>query len=392
MSRVIAATIAFLASSAFLTGCGGKVEADAKLEAPPAAEVIHEDGENLIRVDHPERFPLATAEKYDAAPMLNVTGAVSPDISRTVPVISLASGRVVEVDARLGDVVRKGQLLMKVQSADIAQAFSDYRQALADEKLAAAQLDRSRLLYEKGAIAKKDLEIAVDADEKAKVAVETASEHLKVLGAADLDHASALVNIYAPVSGVITDQQVTTASGTQGLGSPNPFTIADLSHVWILCDVYENDLPFVHLGEFADIHLTAYPGIVLKGRIGNIGPILDATTRTAKVRLEVPNPGMLRLGMFVTATFYGTRKEAHAAVPASAVLHLHDRDWVYMPTAGRALPAHRSDQRPDAGGEPAGDPERRRARRESRIGGAGFAEYGGAVTAHDPRAGRFRAQ
>ncbi len=244
--------------------------------------------------------------------------------------ISLASGRIVEIHARLGDTVAKGQLLLKVQSEDMAQAFSDYRQAVADEVLAKAQLDRSQILYDKGAIARKDLEVAQDAKDKAVVTVETALDHLKLLGA-DPQHPSAIVEIHAPVSGVITDQQVTNASGTQGLGSPNPFTISDLSHVWILCDVYENDLSQVRLGEYADIHLNAYPNLVLKGRIGNINPILDPALRTAKVRLEVENPGMLRIGMFVTATFHGMKKEVHAAVPASAVLHLHDRDWVYAP-------------------------------------------------------------
>lgn len=254
----------------------------------------------------------------------------------------------VEVHARLGDEVTKGQLLLKIQSADIASAFADYRHALADEVLAKAQYERSKLLYEHGAVAQKDLEVAEDTDAKAKVDVETAVEHLRVLGA-DVDHPSALIEVRAPVSGVIVDQQVTAASGTQGLASPNAFTIADLSHVWILCDVYENDLPFVHLGESADIRLAAYPGRVLTGRIDNIGPILDPNIRTAKVRIEVKNPGILRLGMFVTATFHGQQKTTVAVVPAAAVLHLHDRDWVYEPlgdgrfhrvevTAGRMLP------------------------------------------------------
>jgi len=312
-----------------ITSCGGRVEADGRT-APPPPEVEREQDVNFIKVDHPEQFAITTASEYAAAPQLDVTGAVSPDISLNIPVISLASGRIVEVDARLGDSVKKGQLLMKVQSADIAQAFSDYRQAIADETLSKAQLDRSRLLYEKGAIAQKDLEVAVDADEKAKVTVETAKEKIRVLGA-DVDHPSTIVNVYAPVSGVIIDQQVTAAAGTQGLASPNPFTIADLSRVWVMCDVYENNLPFVRLGEFADIRLNAYPNLKLRGRIGNIGPQLDPNMRTAKVRLELENPGVLRFGMFVTATFYGLEKTVHTSVPATAVLHLHDRDWAYVP-------------------------------------------------------------
>jgi cobalt-zinc-cadmium efflux system membrane fusion protein len=295
--------------------------------------VEQEQDGGAFKVDHPEQFALANAGAHEAAPELNVTGTVSPDVSRNIPVISIASGRVVDIRARLGDTVTKGQILMRIQSADIAQAFSDYRQAVADETLARAQLDRSKLLYEKGAIAQKDLEVAVDAAAKANVTVDTTTEHLRVLGA-DVNHPAAIVDIHAPASGVITDQQVTNAAGVQGLAGPNPFTISDLSHVWVLCDVYENDLPFIRLGEYADIHLNAYPDLVLKGRIGNIGPILDPNLRTAKVRLEVQNPGMLRLGMFVTATFYGLKKEVHATVPASAVLHLHDRDWVYVPAEG----------------------------------------------------------
>ena len=327
-SRVAAALC--LAISAVLVGCKAKGESDPAAGAPPPAQVEKEGNADLVKVDHPDQFPLATASTHDSAPALNVTGVVSADVSRNVPVISIASGRVLEIRARLGDTVTKGQLLMRVQSADIAGAFSDYRQAVADQTLAQAQLDRSKLLYEHGAIAQKDLEVAQDTAEKAKVAVETTTERLRVLGA-DKDHVTPIIDIVAPASGVVTDQQVTAASGIQGLASPNAFTISDLSHVWVICDVYENDLAFVHVGEFAEIRLNAYPDTVLRARISNIGSVLDPNIRTAKVRLEVENPGFMRLGMFVKATFHGQKKEVHAMVPATAVLHLHDRDWVYEP-------------------------------------------------------------
>jgi membrane fusion protein, heavy metal efflux system len=337
MNRAMLAVLASagLVASLALVNCGDKVEANPKAGAPPAADVIHESDGSVFQVDHPEQFPLVTSGKYSAAPELRATGSVSADVSRNIPVISLASGRIVEIDARLGDAVSKGQLLLKVQSQDIAQAFSDYRQAVADETLAKAQLERSKELLDKGAIPKKDEEVAEDADIKARVTVETAIEHLKVLGA-DMNHPSSIVEIHAPVSGVITDQQVTAAAGVKTLdNSPNLFTISDLSHVWIICDVYENDMSFVHVGEFADIHLAAYPNLVLKARIANIAPALDASIRTAKVRLEVENSGKLRFGMFVTATFHGMQQEEHATVPATAILHLHDRDWVYAPDGGK---------------------------------------------------------
>jgi len=310
-------------------GCGNG-KGNPAMEAPPRAQVEHEQDLNVIQVDHPEQFPVAAAVEHDAASQLVVTGVVNPDITRTVPVISLASGRVVDIRARLGDTVRKGQLLMRVESADVSGAFSDYRKALADEVLARTQLDRAKDLYAHGAISLNDFQIAQDAEDKAKVDVETTEEHLRLIGN-DPNHPTGIVDIVAPVSGVITDQEVTNAAGVQGLSSPNPFTISDLSDVWVVCDVYENDLPSVRLGEIADIRLNAYPDHVLKGRISNIGAILDPSIRTAKVRMEVRNPGIMRPGMFATATFYALKKEVHAAIPASAILHLHDRDWVYMP-------------------------------------------------------------
>jgi len=317
-----------------LAGCSGPVSANSAAEAPPPATVEPAPDSSIARVDHPERFPVAAAGEHVSAPDLKATGVVSPDVSRNIPVISLASGRVVDIRARIGDTVTKDQLLMSVQSSDVAQAFSDYQQAMADETLARVQFERAKLLLDRGAIAQKDLEVAEDAAAKAAVTVQTAKTRLRLLGA-DADHPSARIDIYAPASGVITEQNVTASAGVKTLdNSPNLFTISDLSEVWILCDVYENDLRFVRIGEFADVRLSAYPGLVLKARIGNISPILDPSIRTAKVRLEVHNRGLLRLGMFVSATFHGMDRVSHATVPATAVLHLHDRDWVYVPIGG----------------------------------------------------------
>jgi cobalt-zinc-cadmium efflux system membrane fusion protein len=316
-----------------LAGCGGNAASGGG--APPQAKVEEETDVSVLQVEHPEQFPVVKATESLQAASLTVTGVVSPDVSRTVPVISLASGRVVEIRARLGDAVQKGQVLLRVQSPDIASAFSDYRKATANEVLVRKQFDRAQILYDKGAISLNDFQVAEDAESKAKVDLETAQEHLHVLGV-DKDHPSGIVDIKAPVSGVITDQQVTSASGVQGLAGANPFTISDLSHVWILCDVYENDLANVHVGETADIRLVAYPDKVLTGRINNIGPILDPNIRTAKVRVEVANPGgLMRVGMFVNATFHGRKKLRVALVPSSAILHLHDRDWVYVPAGDK---------------------------------------------------------
>src|SRR5713226_7470770 len=225
----------------FLAGCG-QSKGDPKAEAPPPAKVESEQDLNVFQVDRPEQFPLATAVAHDSASQLTVTGTVTPDITRSVPVISIATGRVVELHARLGDTVKKGQLLLRVQSADMSAAFSDYRKAVADGKLARIQFERAKLLYDKGAISLNDFQTAEDVENKAQVDMENTTERIRVLGG-NVDHPAAIV--------------------------------------------------------------------------------------------DVRTPGIMRVGMFVTATFHGQKKETHAVVPATAILHLHDRNWVYVPASDK---------------------------------------------------------
>ena len=318
-----------------IAGCKGK-NANPNGEAPPPATVQPDADPALVQVQNPAAFQLAATASYEAPTKLNVTGTVNPDVSRTIPVISIASGRVVAIHARMGDTVKKGQLLMEVQSNDVATAFNTYVKAVSDERLTQVQLNRAKLLLDKGAIPASQLEIAQNAEDDAKASLVAAEQQLHVLGV-DKAHPTESVKVYSPASGIIVAQNVTdaAAAGVTYSGSANAFTIADLSHVWVVCDVYENDLAQVKLGQKAEIRLTAYPGKVLDGVISDIGAVLDPSLHTAKVRIEVANPGsLLRVGMFATATFLGKATEMHPSVPATAILHLHDRDWVYIPSAG----------------------------------------------------------
>jgi cobalt-zinc-cadmium efflux system membrane fusion protein len=327
-TRICLLILVLVLTLLFLAGCSAS--ADPAAEAPPPANVVPDVNLNLFTVEHPEQFPLAEATAHPTASELVVTGTVTPDIARNVPVVSLASGRVTAINARLGDTVRKGQLLLTIRSDDVAGGFDAYRKAVADELLARKQLNRAVDMYAHGAIAEQDLEVAQDTADDAKVTLETATEHLRLLGN-DPNKPMGMVDIYAPVSGVITDQEVTNAAAVQAFNTPSPFTISDISSVWIVCDVYENDLPTVKLGDTAEITLNAYPDRPFKGTVSNIGAVLDPNIRTAKVRIEVANPGIMRLGMFAKATFRGQTKEMHTIVPASAILHMHDRDFVFVP-------------------------------------------------------------
>jgi cobalt-zinc-cadmium efflux system membrane fusion protein len=259
---------------------------------------------------------------------------VTPDVSREIPVVSLANGRVVALHVGLGDYVHKGQLLMEVQSQDVTGAFASYLKAVNDEHLTKVTLDRDTLLYGKGAIAQTQLQAAQNGEDDAHIDLTASEQQLKLLGV-DRNHPGDTVKIDAPASGIILSQNVT-AAGAVGIAYGGPagsLLIADLSHVWVICDVYENDLAQVHLGEQASIQVNALPGKFFTGTISDIGAQLDPALRTAKVRIQVSNPGTeLRLGMFVTATLLGSAALESTAVPATAILALHDRQYIFVPT------------------------------------------------------------
>ncbi len=322
-----------------------------RVEAESAPAVVEAAPDpSVVQVEKSADFPLVEVTSRSIADELNVNGSVAPDVSRTIPVNALTGGRVLEVFVRLGDDVRRGQPLLKILSSDLAQAISDYRKFQADELLARRTLDRAQVLFDRGAIAQKDLQAADDAEIKAKVDVESAEQRIRILGG-DLKELSPIITIVAPAAGTIIEQNITSGAAAKSLdNSPNLFTIADLSRIWVLCDVYENNLSQVKVGDLASVALNAYPGKSFQARIQSIGRLLDPATRTAKVRLELENHGgLFRPGMFAVATFRSQNTSTAAILPAKALLRLHDRDWVFKPSgpnafrrtevqAGRAFP------------------------------------------------------
>jgi cobalt-zinc-cadmium efflux system membrane fusion protein len=308
---------------AFTLSCSNDTKA-----APTKAEITLEPG--VYTPDHPEIFKLVSIESRELSAVLTANGSVTPDVNRTIHVTSQGSGRVVDLKVKLGDFVAKGQTLLSIYSADLGGAFSDYQKSVADERLARKGLDRAQLLYSRGALAQKDLEAAQDAEDKAVVDVQT-NEHRVTLLGGDPAHPGSLIELRAPVAGTIVEQNVSGFEGVKSLdNSPNLFTIADLSQVWIVCDVYENDLREVQVGDSAEICLNAYPDKVLSGKISDISRVLDPNLRSAKVRVVLSNPdGYLRPGMYATATFRSRKLRDRLVVPSTAIMRLQDKDWVF---------------------------------------------------------------
>jgi membrane fusion protein, heavy metal efflux system len=296
--------------------------------AEKKAEITLEPGVYLV--EHPELFHFVTVATRELPALVHANGAVFPDVSRTIHVTSLGSGRVVDLKVHLGESVHRGQPLLTISSSDLGGATSDYQKAVADEALSRKALERAQQLYAHGALAEKDLETAQDAEDKARVDLQTTEQQVRRLGG-DPAHPGAMIELRAPVSGTIVEQNVAGSEGVKSLdNTANLFTIADLSQVWVLCDVYENDLENVHVGDTAEIRLNAFPGKLYRGNVSDIARVLDPSTRSAKVRIVLANPANELLpGMYAVATFHSRALHPHLVTPATAVMRLHDKDWIF---------------------------------------------------------------
>jgi membrane fusion protein, heavy metal efflux system len=327
MKRKLLLRPALICSLALLAGIDFSCTGDPK-PAPTKSEITIDP--DVYTVEHPDLFKIARVETRQLPTILKANGSIAPDINRAVHVTSQASGRVVDLKVRLGDQVNKGQMLLSIHSVDLATAFSDYQKATADERLAKRTLDRSQLLYSHGALAEKDLQQAADTEEKAQADVQNTEQRVRLLGG-DPIHPGPLIALRAPISGTIVEQNISGFEGVKSLdNSPSLFTIADLTQVWVVCDVYENDLGAARMGDIAEIGISAYPHKTYHGKVVDISRVLDPATRSAKVRVVLPNrDGSLRPGMFAVAALRSRDLHLEIVVPSTALIRLQDKDWLF---------------------------------------------------------------
>lgn len=310
-----------------LAGCGRSSNA----EATTKTHIIEEspDGSQIsMDASMAKHFKLATTKTIEMAHTFSAPGVIAPDVSRTVSVFSLANGFAVRVPAQLGEQVSKGQVLAVVDSPDLAKAISVYQTAKAQLDLSGKELQREQGLYRHGAAPRKALEQAEFAEQHAQIDEQAAARQIQILGGS-LKSPSPLVTVRAPIDGTIIKQKI---SRGEAVENSYLFKIADLSRVWVLCSLYENDLSRVRVGDSAQVELSAYPGLKLQGQVSNISHILDPATRTSQVRVVLNNPhGQLNPGMFSTARFTSQRKSLQVLVPITALFQLHDKFWVFEP-------------------------------------------------------------
>lgn len=274
------------------------------------------------------------------ASVLRIPGVVTPNTYKQVAVTSLVSGRVVQVRAELGQRVMAGEPLATIYSPELADAQTAFIVARADQVAHGQRQVRTQRLAAIGAVSREEYELLEAERAMHDSAVEKARARLALLGIPE-ERAQRLagpqdvvtsIDIKAPLTGVIT---VRAANPGLNIDPATPlFTIVDLSNVWVIADLYERDFAKVRVGSQATITATGYPGLTLRGRVGYIDPQLRPESRTAQLRIEVPNSaGQLRFGMYVDAEISGSEQPA-LLVPKAAVQIVGNRSVVYVASQG----------------------------------------------------------
>ena len=308
-----------------LTACSQPGQADAAAGRPSAS--------TADTPARPNGVTTAPVESQQVADYLDIAGRIEADPTRVVRVYPPVSGRLVAVRVRPADHVVQGQVLAILASSEVAVARAAYRQAQADGEVKRQALERARLLNEHHVIALRDYQQARADAAMAAAALESAAERLALLNV-DTTSASDQLAVTAPRAGVVTDLGAAPGEYSKSLDNANPLcTIADLSTVWVVGDVYESDLASIAIGDLADVTASAYPGERRRGRIAALASTLDTMTRTLKVRVVLGNPG-LRLKPDMFATIHVVRAIRSAiVVPQAAVVREGTIAYVFVQTS-----------------------------------------------------------
>lgn len=355
---IIAAVVAVLAIIAVMAVRGRDEKPAANAEVAAEGEEEHEgEAEGLVELT-PEAMTAAgiqlvqVMERVAVVP-LKATGTIEANQQRMQQVTPLVSGRVERVTAVAGDRVSAGTVLAVLSSPEIAELHGKEIEAQAQVSLAASNLRRLRRLSELGAAAGKDL--AAAESEAATAQAELA--HIRAsLGALGSDervrgHSISSLSLRAPISGTITERHVNAGAGVQA-GAPL-FSIADLSTVWVIANVPESQINSLRPGTPAEVRSAALGQAIARGRITYIDPMLNESTRTGRVRLEVVNPNQqLKIGTFVEVNFESGAAQAESAtelvVPDEAIQTVENKTIVFVPAN---KPAHFEAREIQVGGQ-----------------------------------------
>ncbi len=321
--------VVVLSVAANLAACGGS-----DTSATQAAAAAPFSGTDQFVVQDAAGIQTMTIATTTIPNYLDIPAQVEADPTKVVHVFPPAGGRIVEMRVRPWDWVKKGQTLALIESGDLSRAVGDYHKALADYQVKQEQLARSADLYTHNAIALKDYQQAQADAQSAQAELEATKDQIRVFGM-DPDHASSQLLVAAPRAGVVLDVGASPGEFSNALAAPQPLcTIADISTVWAVGDIYENDVAAAKTGEPAEVTLNAYPGQQWGGRVDVVSDAVDPNTRTLHVRVVLPNPGtMLKPSMFGAIRLLRSSHQG-ILVPTTAVLREGNAAYTFVSEGG----------------------------------------------------------
>lgn len=293
-----------------------------------------------IPADQMSHIQILTVTPSTLMRTLRLTGAVAYNGFATTPVITQVSGPVSRIVVSPGENVRAGQPLLYVASPDFSQLRATYIKASDAFKLADREYARAKDLYEHHAIAEKDLIAAESARNQADADLQASEQALHVLGFKSAEQAvetrgSPELPVLAPIAGEVVDRLVAPGQVIQA-GTTQAFTISDMSTVWVLANVYQQDLPYVRVGDAVTILADSYPGAEFRGKISYVAAALDPATRTLQARIDVKNPQeKLKNNMYVTAEVQAGKVANAITVPNAAVLRNAENEPFVYTLAGQ---------------------------------------------------------
>lgn len=301
--------------------------------APPA--LVRQGDRIFVPETSPlrQRLTVLPAAAQPTSGRITAPGIVESDPLRTISVLPPGGGRVHDVRVSLGDRVQRGQVLLRIDSPDLAQAYADNDKAASAARLAATNLQRAEGQFKIGAIAQRELDQARNDDRQAAAEYTRSRARLRVMGAAeDSRRDSRLLAIRAPVAGSITALTVAPGATINDLTQP-VMAVADLSVVWVTALVAEKDVPHVARNQDAEVTLDAYPGKTLHGKVLFVPDVIEADTRRNRTRIAFDNADLLlKPNMFTTVVLQGPALQ-RVVVPSSALLMNNDRTTVFVATA-----------------------------------------------------------
>jgi cobalt-zinc-cadmium efflux system membrane fusion protein len=318
--------LALLAAALALVGCSSSRSGDNSAAQASGAD----SGSADVTAPDAKGIETQVARVTSIPEYLDLPAHIEPDPTRVVHVFAPAGGRIVEMKVRPWDFVEKGQTLASLESSDLARAVADYHKALVDNQVKQKALNRAKDLLEHKAIAEKELEQAQDDAQQSQAEVEAAREQVQVFGM-DPDHASTQLVVKAPRSGSVLDVGAAPGEFSQALSAPAPLaTVADISTIWALGDIYEQDFASAKLGETAEVTLNAYPGQKWSGRVSVVSGAVDPNTRTLRLRVVLPNAdSRIKPQMFGSIRIMKSTSKG-ILVPATAVVREGNDAYMFV--------------------------------------------------------------